>query len=114
MLNSPSGSKHVLAVISAAVGLLVEALLYTFSVQRIPIGDCITLFSLTLVWTPILECILRRRCLDKSHVMSSVLGVIGIFFITRPSFIFPQHVGVQRGMSKRVEDGRRPPALRAG
>jgi hypothetical protein len=92
LLNSLSGLKHVLAVFVAAIGLLNQALLYTFSVQRIPIGDCITLFSLTLVWTPILECILRHGCLGKGHVTSGVLGLVGILFFTRPSFSFPQQL----------------------
>jgi drug/metabolite transporter (DMT)-like permease len=82
----------VLVVVLAAIGLVVENLLYTFAVQRIPIGDCITLFSLAIVWTPILESTLRCRCLGKGHVTSGSLGLVGIILITRPSIIFPQHL----------------------
>ena len=56
-----------------------------------PTGDVVLLYNLTVVWTSIMESAILRRWRLKTQLPSLAFCLIGMTFVTKPSFIFNLH-----------------------
>ena len=55
------------------------------------LGDASCLFAMRVLWTPIVEAMVEKRCITLSHAITMLLAVLGAILITQPVFLgFPQ------------------------
>ena len=51
------------------------------------IGDASCLFAMRVLWTPIVEAFVDKKCISLSHAITMVLAVGGAILITQPVFL---------------------------
>ena len=55
------------------------------------LGDAACLFAMRVLWTPIVEAFVHKKCISLSHAITMLLAVGGAILITQPAFLgFPQ------------------------
>lgn len=62
-------------------------LLMSFAFQHAPIGDAACLFAMRVIWTPLVESFVNKKCISLSHAIVMILAVAGAILITQPEFL---------------------------
>lgn len=81
------GAKQWASVCCFGVFDVLLILLMSYAFQHAPIGDAACLFAMRVLWTPIVEAFVTKKCITPSHAITMLLAVSGAILITQPAFL---------------------------
>jgi len=91
------GPKQWASVICFGFFDVLLILLMSYAFQHAPIGDASCLFAMRVLWTPLVEAMVHKKCISLSHAITMLLAVSGAILITQPVFLgFPQEHSLDR------------------
>ena len=90
LIQQPFGSENVRLVVIIIRGIVggLGFILYYYTISVLPLGDAVTLLSLSPVITVLAAAFVLNETIRISHVLACLASLIGSIFLARPSFLF--------------------------
>jgi drug/metabolite transporter (DMT)-like permease len=88
----PWGTRKGLLTLRGLVGFC-ALLCFFFAVTRLPLADVTVIHFTNPVFTALFASLFLHESMRRKEIAGLVLGIIGVLFVARPSFLFGQWAG---------------------